>query len=127
LIGLTITLLVFGLICVSLALAAGSAADRETLTVGDTATGPTASKITKSSGFWSGHKATKALISVESKSVRCCMDGSTPTQGANGVGHELTAGMWWVVPGQQNVANLLCIAYTNGETAKIEATYFYGE
>lgn len=126
-IGALVTLLFFCLICVSLSLAAGSAADRETLTIGDTAVGPTASKIAKTTGFWSGHKATKALLSVELKSVRCCVDGSTPTQGADGVGHVLTAGMWWIVPGQQNVANFLCIAETNGETAKVEATYFYGE
>ncbi len=107
--------------------AAGVAIDSEAITPGNAATGFTTSKISKSTGTWTGQRATGAFITVEDNSINFTLDGSTPTQtGGTNVGHRLDAGQSRYIAGAQNVANFRCIDRTAGSAATVKATYFYG-
>lgn len=112
--------------CAPFAHASGTAVARETLTVGDTPVGFTPANLHQSSGTFISQDCTAALIVVETNSIRCTEDGSTPTSGATGKGYLLTPGSRRIVSGVTNVRQFLAIDALTGAPAKVEAVEYYG-
>lgn len=86
----------------------------ETLTVSDTALGPTAATITPATGM----EATYGLFTVKDDDVRFRFDGGDPTAS---VGHYLEDGQNLEIHGKENLANLKFIRVTTD--AKVSCTY----
>jgi len=66
-----------------------------------------------------------AIISVETYAIRVAFGGTTPTQGASGVGHYIEAGGGIRVYGLTAMQNLKYINSTNGQNAIIQVTPLY--
>ncbi len=106
--------------------ASGTAVARETLTVGDTAVGFTPANLHQSSGSFIDQDCTAVLIDVETNSIRCTEDGTTPTSGATGKGYLLTPGSRRIIAGVTNIRQFLAIDALTGAPAKVEAVEYYG-
>lgn len=103
----------------------GIAEGFETLTTA-TAVGFTAAKILPTSGAFTAIKARAAIISVEVADIRFTIDGTTPTVSAGtGAGHLLSSGASFIITGERNVANFLCINAVASSGAVVKCTYLF--
>jgi len=100
----------------------GVAATFETLSSLTTAKGFTSTKISPTSGNFSGCKARAAIISVETGGIRFTIDGTTPT---TTVGHILPAGASYEIDGELNIANFKCINSEAGNGAVVQCTFLF--
>lgn len=66
-----------------------------------------------------------AIISVETYSVRFAFGGTTPTQGASGIGHVVAASGGIRIYGYTALANLKFINATNGSVGILQITPLY--
>lgn len=97
------------------------AGDHEKITVGATATGPTASKLLINQAGGRKKRAARAFLTVETGPCRIRFDGGTATSSS---GHLLVEGDYITVDGEGNVANISLIR-TSGTSAEVMVTYFY--
>lgn len=88
----------------------------EKITVSTVAIGPTAALLLSTTKA----RAARALISVETNSIRIRFDGSDPD--AN-TGHLLTAGAYFTVDGTKNVGRIKMIRASADAT--VQLTLFY--
>ncbi len=104
----------------------GVADQFETIGTTTSSIGFTAATILPTTGDFIGIQARAALISVETADIRFTIDGTTPTITAGtGAGHLLSSGASFIIYGEKNVANFLCINAVASSGAKVKCTYFF--
>jgi hypothetical protein len=75
---------------------------------------------------YQGKIAQAVLITVETASIRFCIDGTTPTTTAvSAVGHKMDAGQSYVVRGQNSIRKFSCINEVAANGAVVNCTYFF--
>jgi len=94
----------------------------EVLTVADSSTWFTRSKIKPSSGTYAGMSAQAALISLEGGDIRFRMDGLGPPTSSSG--HYLSSGDVFLVIGAQAILRFRAIR-AGQENGVLTATYFF--
>jgi hypothetical protein len=65
------------------------------------------------------------LISVETNPIRFAFNGTTPTQGAAGVGHKLSSGQSMKLTNTSQVETMRVINHDNGSNAILQITLEY--
>lgn len=96
------------------------AGDFEKISVSASAVGIDATKLVINQEGGRFKRAVRAFCTVESNSVRIRFDGSDPN---SSTGHLIAASDYFVVDGEQNVANLKMIRGSGDAT--VQVTLFY--
>jgi len=88
----------------------------------DASQGLTASKLIDTGSSPHPNRVKQALITVETYAVRVAFGGTTPTQGASGVGHSLEVNDSISLDSWDAISSFRFINETNGEAGVLQVT-----